>query len=81
MITNYIHKVLTFEDNKKYVVVNQAIYHGKNYILIVGVTPDGEDFTNAFTFFERIKEDGKFLIKEVTDPDVLALLAKNIKLD
>ena len=36
---------------------------------------------NNFLFFERIDEDGKFLVNVVTDPDLLQILAKNIKIE
>ncbi len=79
MITNYIHKVLTFDDDKKYVVVNQAIYHGKNYILIVGVTPDGNDITDEVDILEELKENDKLYFASVEDPDLFALLAKYLQ--
>ena len=78
---NLTNQVLELKSGKKHFVLRQAAYKGNTYYFCAEVTPDGNDFTNAFTFFERIEKDGKFLIKEVTDPNVLALLAKNIKLD
>ena len=56
MNTNYIHKTLTFDDDKQYIVINQAIYHGKNYLLLVGITPDGEDVNDDVDIVEEQKE-------------------------
>ena len=79
MNTNYIHKTLTFDDNQKYLVVNQAIYHGKNYLLLVGISPDGEDFTDDVDIVEEQKEGEKLFFASVEDPELFDLLAKYLQ--
>lgn len=78
---NLTNQVLNLKSGKKYFVLRQASYKGVTYFLGAEITPDGEDFTNQFAFFEDIKRDGKSLVKEVKDPAILQVLAKNIKLD
>lgn len=78
---NLTNQVLTLANDKSYLVLRQAAYKGNVYYLAAEVTPDGEDFTNEFVFFERFENDGKFNVKRVTDNEVLTVLAKNIKLD
>lgn len=79
MNTNYIHKTLTFDDNQKYLVVNQAIYHGKNYLLLVGITPDGEDVNDDVDIVEEQKEGEKLFFASVEDPELFDLLAKYLQ--
>ena len=78
---NLTNQVLTLASGKGYLVLRQAAYRGNVYYLGAEVTPDGEDFTNEFVFFERVEKDGKFNVKKVTDPEILQVLGKNIKLD
>lgn len=78
---NLTNQVLNLKSGKKYFVLRQASYKGVTYFLGAEITHDGEDFTNQFVFFEDIKRDGKSLVKEVKDPAILQVLAKNIKLD
>ena len=79
MNTNYIHKTLTFDDNKQYIVINQAIYHGKNYLLLVGVTPDGEDINDDVDIVEEQKEGEKLFFASVEDPELFDLLASYLQ--
>lgn len=77
---NLTNQILELKDGKNYFIMRQATYKGKTYFFAAEVTPDEEDFTNNFTFFEKVEKDGKFLVKEVTDPDTLKILANNIKI-
>ena len=79
MNTNYIHKTLTFGDDKQYIVINQAIYHGKNYLLLVGITPDGEDVNDDVDIVEEQKEGEKLFFASVEDPELFDLLAKYLQ--
>ncbi len=78
---NLTNKILELKDGTNYFIVRQATYRGKTYFFGVEVTADEENFTNNFLFFERIDEDGKFLVKVVKDPAILEVLSKNIKIN
>lgn len=77
---NLTNQILELKDGKNYFVVRQAVYGGKTYYFAAEVTADNESFTNNFLFLERIEENGKFLVKIVTDPKILDVLTKNIKI-
>ena len=78
---NLTNQVLELRSGKKYFVLRQAAFRGNTYFLAAVVTEDEENFTNEFTFLERVDENGKFLVKKVNDPEILNVLAQNIKLD
>ena len=78
---NLTNQVLTLANGKGYLVLRQAVYRGVVYYLAAEVTPDGEDFTNEFVFFEKVDTDWNFNVKKVQDEAVLKVLASNIKLD
>ena len=54
---NRINKLLTLKNNKKYVVLNQAIYKEKNYFYVVGVTEDESDVLDEFKILEEFQKD------------------------
>ena len=79
---NLTNQILRLENGKHYLVLRQAAYKGNTYFLAAEVTEDEEEFTNEFQFFTKVpKDNGEFVIKKVTDPEVLEVLSKNIKLD
>ncbi len=78
---NLTNQVLKLSNGLRYFVVRQATYRGVTYFLGAQVTEDGEDFTNNFVFLENVGTDGKIAVKKVTDPKILEVLAKNIKIE
>ena len=80
-MNNLTNQVLKLANGHRYFVLRQAAYQGKTYYFGAELTEDAEDFTNQFIFLERIEQDGKFLVVEVKDPEIVSVLANNIKLD
>lgn len=78
---NLTNQILELGDGSKYFVLRQAAYKGKTYYFAGETTDNEEDFTGEFIFLERIEEDGEFSVEEVTDPEILAVLVKNVRLD
>jgi len=78
---NITNQVLDLANGKKYFVLRQAVYKGVTYFLGAELTPDEEDFTNNFVFFERVGEGDTFKVKKVTDKAIIDILAKNIKIE
>lgn len=76
---NRTNQILELTDNDKYYILRQALYKGTTYYLAIKIAEDGEDFTDKILFFEKIDRDGETFVKEVTDPKILEVLAKNIK--
>lgn len=76
---NRINKIITLSNNKKYVVINQAIYKGVNYFFVVRTTDDEKDVTDEFRIVEEVVKDGKSYIRDVEDQQLLELLAKYLK--
>jgi len=77
---NITNQILELDNGKKYFVLRQAVYKGVSYFLGAEVTPDEEDFTNNFIFLERVGE-GDLTVKKVTDPSIIEVLSKNIKIE
>ena len=78
---NITNQVLKLSNGKQYFVLRQAVYKGTTYYFGAELDETEEDFTNNFIFLEKLERDGKFIVKEVKDQEILEVLAKNIKID
>ena len=78
---NLTNQVLKLANGKNYFVLRQAVYKGVTYYFGAELDETEEDFTNNFVFLEKMEVEGKFVVKEVTDPKIIEILAKNIKID
>ncbi len=76
---NRINKIIHLKNGGKYLVLNQAIYQGKNYYFAVRVSDDEEDIIDEFQMLSEEVRDGKIFISTVKDPDTLKLLAEYLE--
>ena len=77
---NRTDQIMELNGKDKYYILRQALYKGITYYLTSKLTDDEEDFTDEIIFLEKVEKDGKIFVKEVTDPKILEILAKNIKI-
>ena len=76
---NIINNILTLDNDEKYIVLNQAIYQGKNYFFVAKVTPDEEEVLDEFGLLEEADVDGQKAVNVVTDEKIIGLLTKYFK--
>lgn len=76
---NNINNILTLENDEKYIVVNQAIYQGRNYYLVAKVTDDEEDVLDEFKLLEETNIGEEKAVSLVTDEKTIELLTKYFK--
>lgn len=76
---NKINKIMHLKNGAKYLILNQAIYQGKNYYFVVRVSDDEEDIVDEFQMLSEEVRDGKMYISTVKDPDTLKLLAEYLE--
>lgn len=76
---NRINSVLELANGEKYVVVNQAIYQGKNFFLLAKVTDDEEDLAGDLKIVEEVMQDGVLGVRIVKDEKLLQLLIKYLE--
>ena len=46
--------IITLENNEKYVVLNESMYGGSNYFLVMGINDKLEVFRNKVKIIEEI---------------------------
>ena len=76
-MNNRINKIFVLDDNKKYLVINQAMYKNESYLLLNEVNEEeNEILTDVMIVREVAEPDGAMSVEIVKDPKLLQLLAK-----
>ncbi len=75
---NRINQVFQTESGK-YLVLNQAIYHGKTYFLAAGVNDNLTDINGILAVLQVEEENGKETVSVVKDQKLLTLLLKYLQ--
>lgn len=65
-----IDDIITFEDNKEYLILDIVEYNDNRYLYCVGI--DKEELpTEEYIYLKGIEENGEFYTEEVEDEDTL----------
>lgn len=78
---NRINMVLTLADENRYIVVNQAIYKQESYLLLAKLDANGKATDEVVIAKEGKDTFQNDMIEEVTDIDLLTMLAKYLTPD
>lgn len=73
---NRINKIIVLENNKKYIVVNQAIYKNESYLLVNEINDTEDELLEEVLILQEEMVDGELEVTEVTDNQLLDLLEK-----
>lgn len=76
---NRINKLIKLSDNKKYYILKQAVYNNESYYTAALVTNDLKHLTDELVLLHETKENGKIYFSNVTDPKIIQLLLKYMK--
>ncbi len=76
---NLINSIITFDNDEKYIVLNQATYQGKNYFFVAKTTVDSEDVEDEFRLLEETEINNEKALQLVTDEKIISLLTKYFK--
>jgi len=71
--------IITLENNKRYVVLNETIWNNRHYFLVMEVAENKEVIPNNVAIFEEIKDLTDIFIEKVEDSELLVILTKQLK--
>ena len=75
---NKIDKVITLDDNTKYMIMDQGNYNGKCYFLVSKLDNDN-NLTETISIMEETIENGVSTVATVKDEKLLKALAEYFK--
>lgn len=74
-----INTIITLENNEKYVVLNETMYGGIKYFLVMGVDNNKNIIPNNIAILEEIIEGQDVYVDRVRDQELIIILTRILK--
>lgn len=74
-----VNTIITLENNKRYVLLNETLWNNKKYFLVMEVAENKEVIPNNVAIFEEISDESGTFIEKITDPELIVTLTKQLK--
>lgn len=74
-----INTIITLENKEKYVVLNETMYGGIKYFLVMGVDENKDIIPNNIAILEEIIEGDEVFVDRVRDPELIVILTRILK--
>ena len=71
--------IITLENNEKYVVLNEKMYGGTKYFLVMGIDEKLEMVPNKVKILEEILDGTDIYVDAVTDTNLISILTRLLK--
>ncbi len=75
MIGLMLNTIISLENNKKYVLVNETLYGGIKYFLAMGVDENKNLIQTEISILEEIIKGKELYVDQVTDPEMIKVLS------
>ncbi len=74
-----INTIITLENGEKYVVLNETMYGGIKYFLVMGVDENKDIIPNNIAILEEIIDGEEIFVDRVRDPELIVILTRILK--
>lgn len=71
--------IISLENNEKYVVLNETMYGGTKYFLVMGVDENKDVIPSNVAIIEEIIEGNETYVERVKDPELVIILTRILK--
>lgn len=71
--------IISLENNEKYVVLNETMYGGTKYFLVMGVDENKDVIPSNVAIIEEIIEGNDTYVERVKDPELVIILTRILK--
>ena len=71
--------IISLENNEKYVVLNETMYGGVKYFLVMGVDENKEIIPTNVAIVEEIIDGQDTYVDRVKDPELIIILTRILK--
>ncbi len=71
--------IITLENKEKYILLNETMYGGTKYFLVMGVDEKKEIIPNKVKIIEEIIDGNDVYVNPVTDPELIVILTRILK--
>lgn len=74
-----INTIISLENNEKYVVLNETMYGGVKYFLVMGVDNNKNIIPTNVAIIEEIVDGQNIYVNRVKDPELIIILTRILK--
>lgn len=74
-----INTIISLENNEKYVVLNETMYGGVKYFLVMGVDNEKNIIPSNVAIIEEIVDGQNIYVNRVKDPELIIILTRILK--
>ncbi len=71
--------IISLENNEKYVVLNETMYGGTKYFLVMGVDENKDVIPTNVAIVEEIIDGKDTYVDRVKDPELIIILTRILK--
>ena len=71
--------IITLENQEKYVVLNETMYGGIKYFLVMCVTDSGDIVSDKVKILEEVIDGNDVYVDPVTDNELIIILTRILK--
>ena len=71
--------IISLENKEKYVVLNETMYGGTKYFLLMGVDENKDVIPSNVAIIEEIIEGADTYVERVKDPELIIILTRILK--
>jgi len=71
--------IISLENQEKYVILNETMYGGIKYFLVMGVDANKDIIPTKVQIIEEVLDGNDIYVKTVTDPDMIVVLTRILK--
>lgn len=71
--------IISLENNEQYVVLNETMYGGTKYFLVMGVDENKDVIPSNVAIIEEIIEGNETYVERVKDPELVIILTRILK--
>ena len=74
-----INTIISLENNEKYVVLNETMYGGVKYFLVMGIDENKNVIPSNVAIVEEIINGQDVYVDRVKDPELIIILTRILK--
>ena len=74
-----LNTIISLENDEKYVVLNETMYGGVKYFLVMGVDEKKNVIPTNVAIVEEIIDGGDTYVDKVRDPELIIILTRILK--
>ena len=74
-----VNTIITLENGEKYVVLNETMYGGVKYFLVMGIDENKDIIPSNVAIIEEIIDCQDIYVNRVKDPELIIILTRILK--